>query len=102
MDRPKWIKAEVFPYDSVEVEPLLQELERAKLIRRYENDGVKVVWCINFKKHHNIASLTPEEIFQVVETFKKEENLTEKKKTNNVLEKTKYKNSNSIYDTEES
>lgn len=39
---------------------------------------------INFKKHHNIASLTPEEIIQVVESLKKDENLVDKKKSGGI------------------
>lgn len=50
-DRPKWIKAELFPYDSIEVDPLLNELAEAGVIKRYEVGGVKVIWCVNFKKH---------------------------------------------------
>jgi hypothetical protein len=37
---------------------------------------------INFKKHHSVASLSPEDIVNIVETLKKEENLSEKKKIN--------------------
>ncbi len=42
---------------------------------------------INFKKHHNIASLTPEEIIAIVESLKKDENLSDKKKINLMREK---------------
>ena len=50
-DRPKRIKGELFPFDSVEVEPLLQELERFKFIVRYETDGIKAIQVLEFQRH---------------------------------------------------
>ena len=50
-DRPKRIKGELFPFDSIEVEPLLQELERFKFIQRYEVDGFKAIQVSNFEAH---------------------------------------------------
>lgn len=50
-DRPKRIKGELFAYDSVEVEPLLQELAKWKFILRYVVDGVAVIQILEFKKH---------------------------------------------------
>lgn len=50
-DRPRFIKAQVFPYDSIEVEPLLLELERFGFIERYEVGGVGVISIPNFTKH---------------------------------------------------
>ncbi len=50
-DRPKRIKGELFPFDSIEVEPLLQELERFKFIQRYEIDGFKAIQVSNFEAH---------------------------------------------------
>ena len=47
-DRQKRIKAELFPFDSVEVGPLLDELEKYGLIKRYEQNGIRVIQVVNF------------------------------------------------------
>lgn len=52
-DRPKRIKAELFPFDTVDVEPLLQELARFKFILRYETDGMKAIQVLEFGKHQS-------------------------------------------------
>jgi hypothetical protein len=51
LDRAKLIKAELFPYDSINVEPILSELAGCGLIKRYEVEGQKVIWIVNFTKH---------------------------------------------------
>ena len=50
-NRPKRIKGELFPFDTIDVVPLLDELEQAGLIRRYEVDGKKVIAVVKFSKH---------------------------------------------------
>lgn len=50
-DRPKRIKGELFPYDSVEVEPLLEELARWGFIRRYQVGGERFIFIIKFVEH---------------------------------------------------
>jgi hypothetical protein len=50
-DRPKRIKGEVFPYDNIDVEPLLITLARVGLICRYEADGGCYLWIPTFLKH---------------------------------------------------
>lgn len=50
-DRPKKIKGLVLPFDSLDAEPLLQELTKAEMIVRFEARGVKVIEIVNFKKH---------------------------------------------------
>lgn len=52
-DRPKLIKMQIFPADSVDVDDLLTQLQRAGLIVRYEVDGNKYIEIINFEKHQN-------------------------------------------------
>ncbi len=52
-DRPKRIKGEIFPYDSIEVDPLLQELENWGFIERYVSDGKKVISVISFLDHQS-------------------------------------------------
>lgn len=50
-DRPKRIKAEILPFDSQDVEPLLRELAAMKFISRYERDGIKVIQIAKFTVH---------------------------------------------------
>jgi hypothetical protein len=50
-DRPKQIKGEIFPYDNVDVDELLKELERWNHIERYEVGGKKYIQVINFLDH---------------------------------------------------
>lgn len=50
-DRPKQIKGELFPYDSIEVEPLLRELVKWGHIIRYEVDGHNYIQITEFAKH---------------------------------------------------
>jgi len=53
-DRPRQIKAALYPYDDLDADALLTELVSAGAIRRYEVEGVKVVLVVNFKKHQKI------------------------------------------------
>lgn len=50
-DRPKKIKGELFAFDSVEVEPLLAELERWKFIRRYQVGSDRFIFILKFAEH---------------------------------------------------
>lgn len=50
-DRPKRIKAELLPFDSQEIEPLLSELEARLLIVRFEKNGASYIWIPGFAKH---------------------------------------------------
>jgi hypothetical protein len=52
-DRPKRIKAELFAFDSIEVEPLLAELAARGFIVRYPVDGLSVISIPTFLKHQN-------------------------------------------------
>lgn len=51
--RPKRIKAEVFPYDDVDVSALVGELAREGLVVEYEVGGTACLWITGFKKHQN-------------------------------------------------
>ena len=57
-DRPKKIKMEVFPADSVDVNALLEELmavnQQDPLIVRYKVDGGSYIYLPKFKKHQRI------------------------------------------------
>ncbi len=52
-DRPKRIKAELFPYDDLDVEPLLAGLAAVGFIERYEVGGLPYIQVVNFKKHQS-------------------------------------------------
>jgi hypothetical protein len=52
-DRPKRIKAEVLPFDSCNVDRLLEQLAERGFIQRYEISGERCIQIVNFKKHQN-------------------------------------------------
>jgi hypothetical protein len=52
-DRPKRIKMQVFPADSLDVEPLLAGLERQGLIERYEAHGIECIQIPAFLEHQH-------------------------------------------------
>lgn len=52
-DRPRRIKAEIFPYDSVNCESLLSDLHAAGFIFRYETEGFRVIQVESFEKHQH-------------------------------------------------
>ena len=52
-DRPKKIKAEVFPYDEVNVDSFLGELAKRSFIIRYEAGGERYIQIVHFDKHQN-------------------------------------------------
>lgn len=62
-DRPKRIKGELFPFDSVEVDPLLMELEQHGLIARYVVSGLGLIQILGFRKHQNPHHREPESTF---------------------------------------
>jgi hypothetical protein len=59
-DRPKRIKGDLFPFDSVEVEPLLAELEQSGMIARYKVSGLGLIQVLGFRKHQNPHHREPE------------------------------------------
>jgi hypothetical protein len=52
-DRPKRIKMEVFPVDSVDIDKCLNELQSHGFILRYSVDGVGYIQVLAFNKHQN-------------------------------------------------
>lgn len=64
-DSPKWIKAQIFPFDNVKVDGLLNDLMKGGFILRYEgSDGERYIQIVNFGKHQTphikeIASTIP-------------------------------------------
>jgi len=61
-DRPKRIKAALFPYENVSVEPLLKKLADAGFIVRYEIDGQQIIQIPSFLKHQNPHHREPESL----------------------------------------
>jgi hypothetical protein len=50
----KQLKAQAFPYDNLDCEPLVQELLNAGLLIEYESGGQKYLHIKNFRKHQRI------------------------------------------------
>lgn len=72
-DRPKRIKAECLPYDDCHVPELLDQLQRAGFIHRYEVAGERYIAVLNFAKHQNphvkeAASTIPAPVGLVLES----------------------------------
>jgi len=53
LDRPRFIKAEIFPYSDVDINRELTVIELLGNIRRYEVDGIRLIEVVNFKKHQS-------------------------------------------------
>jgi hypothetical protein len=77
-DRPKKLKAAIFPYEEIDCNELAAKLHGKKFIRRYKVDGQCFIEITNFKKHQNPhpkeqASTIPEpaEICEAVELHDK-------------------------------
>lgn len=79
-DRPKRIKAEIFPYDNIETNDLLTRLQSAGFINRYEVGDLKVIQVVNFLKHQR---LTGKEAQQTSELPERPENTEGKQLGNN-------------------
>ena len=52
-DRPKQIKMELFPADSVDCNAMLDSLAATGMVARYEVDGKRYLQVVNFGKHQN-------------------------------------------------
>lgn len=50
-DRPKRIKAQLFPYDDLDVDVLLTDLARRGFVQRYDADGAPAIAVLGFLKH---------------------------------------------------
>ncbi len=64
-DRPRKIKAEIFPHENIEIEPMLCSLGEKGFLQRYSVDGSAYIQIVNFQKHqrphHNESeSIIPE------------------------------------------
>ena len=54
-DRPRRIRAEVFPYEDVDCESGLDALHNAGFIVRYEAGEKHAIQVVNFRKHQRIT-----------------------------------------------
>ena len=52
-DRPKKIKAAIYPFEDVDVDSLLGQLASKSFVIRYEQNGVKCLWLPKFSKHQS-------------------------------------------------
>jgi len=52
-DKPKRIKMNLFPADSIDVDASLVELEASGFLKRYEVDGARYIQVLAFRKHQN-------------------------------------------------
>jgi hypothetical protein len=52
-DKPRFIKAEIFPYYECDINGELTKLERCGFVRRYTGAGLSVIEVLNFKKHQS-------------------------------------------------
>ena len=52
-DRPKKIRAEILPYDQCDADEMLNALDKAGFIKRYEVDGIKVIQVLAWALHQN-------------------------------------------------
>jgi hypothetical protein len=50
-DRPKRLKAEIFPYDDVDMDALLWDLMRGEFIVRYLADSQLLIWILSWASH---------------------------------------------------
>lgn len=55
LDRPKRLKAEIFPYDNVNIDTELSRLQSAGFIERYEVGEMKVIQVDKFTRHQRIS-----------------------------------------------
>lgn len=62
VDEPALIKADVFPYDNINVGKLLTQLETCGFIKRYEALGIHCIWITKFDKHQNPHPKEPESV----------------------------------------
>ena len=53
-DRPRRLKAELFPYDDIDLDPLLGKLAELGFIVRYEAQGKRYIQINNFTKHQRL------------------------------------------------
>lgn len=73
----KQLKAQAFPYDSIDCEPLVQELLNAGLMAEYEVDGKKYLHIKGFDKHQKVERKSLPRVPLYEEALKSQRGLTE-------------------------
>lgn len=73
----KQLKAQAFPYDAIDCEPLVQELLAAGLLIEYEVDGKKYLHISGFGKHQKVEKPAKPRIPLYDESLKTHRTLTE-------------------------
>src|SRR3990167_5230973 len=53
-DRPKVISGNIFPFENVNVDKLLDDLQGHGFIARYEVSGRRYIQVLNFEKHQHV------------------------------------------------
>lgn len=87
-DRPARIKAEVLPYDEIDVEAALTSLEAKKFIVRYVVNGDALIQVASFSKHQRITGKeaeTPSQFPAPDELAKSKKRATRGKQRGNTL-----------------
>jgi hypothetical protein len=84
-DRPKRIKAEIFPYDDVDIEKLLHSLteQPGRFIERWETDGQGIIEVRSFTRHQRISGKEAEQPSRLPKKSENKEELTGKQSGNN-------------------
>ena len=80
-DRRKRIKAEVFPYDDVDMDILISELYEHGFVKLYEIDGARYMWIPTFSRNQYISK---DEKESVLPEYSKEFDRTFKELSNNL------------------
>lgn len=70
-DRPKKIKGEIFPFDDVNCDALLNELAEKKFIVRYNVEEISYIQILTFKDHQNPHKNEPESVIPKPDTLQK-------------------------------
>jgi len=73
-DKPRLIKAELFPYYEFDVNGGLTVLERLSFICRYTVDGMAIIQVLNFKKHQSPHNTEKSSVLPSMEFADKENN----------------------------
>lgn len=89
-DRPLRIKAQIFPYDDVDIDKLLNDLHESGHINRYEVSGSRYIEVENFQKHQRPHSNEKESEIPAPESGNIDSTLEEKSSTQEEVEQTFY------------
>lgn len=89
-DRPKRLKACLLPYDDVDFDALLDDLQAGGFIIRYEVDGVKLIQIVSFEKHQRFTgdeARSESKLPEYTESIKQEADKKQERNTKETSEK---------------